>query len=345
MATKSISQLDSAVSLALGDLFEIAEPDAQSQTGYASKKISLSQEAAFIQENVESQNLNTTNKTLVGAINEVKSDITSAINDLDVANTSIGQGETLATIKEENGKIAVTKQNIKINQGQIDNTCVAGTQDAITSGESWHKVASATITGVRTDCIIMLAVNDTYLPDEDSSSDSNGGILYCRVRQAYNPGLLEYAKLKFVANSGLDARSFRLYCKITTGTSITFEIWTSLTRRYSYRRFTIINQGQRTGVYQDSFTLHNSTTPTVPPTETATCIRFECEDNICKQAEIAPSEYSDNASQAYAIGDYMIWKGGFYKVTAAISASGAITEGTNVTQTTIGAELKAALNA
>lgn len=344
MATISISQLDSASTMALGDLLEIAEPNAQSVSGYTSKKISIgSQLAPYIQGTVQNASLNTTNKTLVGAINEVKSDITNAINDLDVASTSIGQGETLATIKEENGKIAVTKQNIKINQGQIDNTCIVGTQSAISSGESWHKFASTTVTGTNRDCIIMLAVNDTYVPDTDADSDTNGGILYCRVRQGSPVGRLAYAKMKFVANSGLNAGNFRLYYT-TSANGITFELWTSITNQYAYRRFTIINQGDRTSEYSNLWTLHDSTTSTAPPTETATCVRVECEDNICKQTEIAPSEYSNKASQAYAIGDYMIWKGGFYKVTTAISASGAITEGTNVTKTTIGAELKAALN-
>ena len=60
---------------------------------------------------------------------------------------------------------------------------------------------------------------------------------------------------------------------------------------------------------------------------------------------IAPIEKGNSASKAYAVGDYMIWKRRFYKVTASISSGGAITEETNVTRTTIGAELKAVLNA
>lgn len=212
------------------------------------------------------------------------SDITSAINDLDVASTSIGQGETLATIKEENGKIAVTKQNIKIGLGQVDNICLVGTSSAITSGVTWHKFASITITTANTDASIMLAVTDTYIPDTASGSDSNGGILYCRVRQGSPVGTFAYAKLKFVANSGLDASNFRLYYT-TSSSGITFELWTSLTQRWAFRRFTMISQGDRTSAYSNSWTLYNTTSPTSAPTESATCVRVECEDNTYKQID------------------------------------------------------------
>lgn len=347
MATKSISQLDSASTMALGDLLEIAEPNAQSVSGYTSKKISIgSQLAPYIQETVQNASLNTTDKTLVGAINEVQSNITSAINDLDVASTSIGQGETLATIKEENGKIAVTKQDIKIGLGQIDSFCCCGTNDVISGSNTWHKVASVTPpAATRVDYILMLSVTDNYFPNAIDDI-SNAGILYCRVRQTTGGGVdsVTYSDLKFVANSGLNPSNFRLYYK-TDANGITFEIWTSMKNRYAWRRFSVISQGDRTSVYSNEWTLYNSTSPAAAPTESATCVRVECEDNICKKTEIAPSEYSDNASQSYGIGDYMFWKGGFYKVTASISSGGSITLNTNVTKTTIGAELKAALNA
>ena len=60
---------------------------------------------------------------------------------------------------------------------------------------------------------------------------------------------------------------------------------------------------------------------------------------------IATTEETGTASRAYTTGEYMFWRGGFYKVTAPISINGAITPGTNVTQTTIGAELKALFDA
>ena len=61
-------------------------------------------------------------------------------------------------------------------------------------------------------------------------------------------------------------------------------------------------------------------------------------------ANIATVEASTTASKAYVQGDYLILDGKFYKVTAAIASGGTITVDTNVTQTTIAAELKAALS-
>lgn len=70
---KSISQLDSAVSVSNDDLFETAVPDLQSETGYASKKHSLAAMANHIGTQVGFTGLNTTAQTLVGAINELAS--------------------------------------------------------------------------------------------------------------------------------------------------------------------------------------------------------------------------------------------------------------------------------
>lgn len=56
---------------------------------------------------------------------------------------------------------------------------------------------------------------------------------------------------------------------------------------------------------------------------------------------IAPVERSVTSSANYAVGDYLILNNTLYKVTSAIAAGGKITVGTNVTATTIMAEIKA----
>lgn len=234
------------------------------------------------------------------------SDITSAINDLDVASTSIGQGETLATIKEENGKIAVTKQDIKIGLEQVDNFYRCGTQNAISGSNTWHKIASTTMTAINTDANLMLAVYDSYLPDTDSS-ETNCGILYCRVRQGAL-GVMNDAKLEFVANSGFDTSKFRLYYTITTDTSITFEIWTSMNRRYGWRKYSLIGQSDRLSIYSNSWTIYNSTSPSAPPTESATCVKVDCtpfnyvtwdEENVYGAKNLIPFPYLNGQSQRY----------------------------------------------
>lgn len=52
-------------------------------------------------------------------------------------------------------------------------------------------------------------------------------------------------------------------------------------------------------------------------------------------------EFGDNASQAYAVGDHLIWKGKLYIVAAAISSGSAFVDGTNITETTIEEMIKA----
>lgn len=56
--------------------------------------------------------------------------------------------------------------------------------------------------------------------------------------------------------------------------------------------------------------------------------------------DFATVESSTTASQAYAVGDFLVLNQKLYKVTTAISSGGTITVGTNVTQTTVGAEVK-----
>lgn len=56
---------------------------------------------------------------------------------------------------------------------------------------------------------------------------------------------------------------------------------------------------------------------------------------------IAPTETSTTASQNYEVGSYLIYNNTLYKVTSAIASGGTITIGTNVSATTIMAELRA----
>ena len=56
---------------------------------------------------------------------------------------------------------------------------------------------------------------------------------------------------------------------------------------------------------------------------------------------IAPNEATNKASQNYAVGSYLIMNNTLYRVTSAIASGGTITVGTNVTATTIMAEIAA----
>lgn len=61
-------------------------------------------------------------------------------------------------------------------------------------------------------------------------------------------------------------------------------------------------------------------------------------------SNLATIEATSTASQAYAIGDYLVYNGQLYAVTAAIALGETLTVGTNISSTTVGTELTA-LNA
>lgn len=303
MATKSISQLDSAVSLALGDLFEIAEPDAQSQTGYASKKISLSQEAAFIQENVESQNLNTTSKTLVGAINEVDSEGVKWSE-----NNVIGGKNLLIFPYTETYDTELTV--VYLPNGGVKVSC---------SNISAIRLIRLQTRGQNTD--LWIDPSKRYklsLVSDKKSSDASG----CAISLIYYNGSTNLQNATAYANGeesivnvpSTNPNLIECYLLIPKSTTLDNETFYPMIR----------NEEVLDGTW-------------MPYADTNHGLSI----NKADLTQIATVEMGKTASKAYAIGDYMIWQNEFYKVTAAISQGGAITRNTNVSQTTIGAELTA----
>lgn len=54
---------------------------------------------------------------------------------------------------------------------------------------------------------------------------------------------------------------------------------------------------------------------------------------------VAPVESSSTASQAYSIGDYLVYNSQLYQATAAIASGDTLTVGTNIATTSVGDEL------
>ena len=82
----------------------------------------------------------------------VASDITDAINALDVAAVTVGAGETVKSISETDGKIAVEKQAIQVTQSQVNGLegALAGKQDTITVSGNGLLTISEGVFGVDT---------------------------------------------------------------------------------------------------------------------------------------------------------------------------------------------------
>lgn len=81
MATKSISQLDTAATLNTGDLFETAIPDVGSASGYASKKMTLAQLADFAANDVVYPDFKTSAKSITGAVNQTLANFADEYDD------------------------------------------------------------------------------------------------------------------------------------------------------------------------------------------------------------------------------------------------------------------------
>lgn len=312
MATKSISQLDSASSVSASDLYEVAVPDAQSVSGYASKKESGAQIATFFHEQLQNNNLNTTAKTIVGAINEVDSEgvkwseqnILGAKNliPFDTYNPSGYEQNGITFTVNENGFVIAN-----------------GTKTTASYNSTFNLSERRENTG-------LFLQNGTYIltgcPSGGGTTTYEIGVAYMNSDNVYtNYGFDDGDGLEFTVNGSYYSASgawVRIFCVLRGGTASA----DNLTFRPMIRLNSIKNSEY------------------TPPSKTNRKLMLEAKNLL---NNIATNETSENASKSYAIGDYMFYKDKFYKVTSAITKGGAITIDTNISETTIGAELKAAL--
>lgn len=77
--SKEISALTTAESTSASDLFETALPNAMTETGYVSRKVTLGTIANFLLSTLQFSSLNTTVKNIIGAINEVLSSVNGVV--------------------------------------------------------------------------------------------------------------------------------------------------------------------------------------------------------------------------------------------------------------------------
>ena len=464
MATKSISQLDTAESLALGDLFEIAIPDQNSATGYTSRKTSLTNIADFTQGTAANNNLNTTAKTIVGAINEVESEGVkwSVENYLGAKNilpcpydttVSNPRGATFEVL--ENGGIHISGTvgttndgyiylvntaferamklnglikfgfygsgtNIdKVNFNGAKRVTSSGTRTSIGSAEegAGHFVEyNANENDTRYDFEFKLTRNTTYdvtvypivmyasIADESYTppSETNRELTLKKVSwdsanflgaknvipypyyhgQSYSHNGVDFtvgedgtitangkatgnARYFFVYDINLENGTYILsdggvgtandylgivyylksapsttqYIDLTDKGEVIFtkdDTWDRATIRLWLRNNTEVSNKKYYPMLRPVSVVNKEYEAQAESNRTLTLFK-------CSMSSIATVENSDTASKAYSIGDYMFHYGKFYKVTSAISQGGAITINTNISETTIGAELKAAL--
>ena len=94
--SKEISALTTAEQISSSDLIETAIPNAMTETGYISRKHSLGSIADFFLKTLQFLNLNTTAKTICGAINELaqgSGQSLDALNDVDIDDQTLTDGQ------------------------------------------------------------------------------------------------------------------------------------------------------------------------------------------------------------------------------------------------------------
>lgn len=94
--TKEISALTTAESTSASDLFETALPNAMTETGYISRKVTLGTIANFLLSTLQFSSLNTTVKNIIGAINELargSGQSLDTLNDVDIDDQTLTNGQ------------------------------------------------------------------------------------------------------------------------------------------------------------------------------------------------------------------------------------------------------------
>lgn len=94
--TREISALTTAESTSASDLFETALPNAMTETGYISRKVTLGTIANFLLSTLQFSSLNTTVKNIIGAINELaqgSGQSLDTLNDVDIDAQTLTDGQ------------------------------------------------------------------------------------------------------------------------------------------------------------------------------------------------------------------------------------------------------------
>lgn len=185
--------------------------------------LSLSaQDATLLSEEDNYSELQTTNKTIIGSINEINTlanskadsqDITDAINALDKAEVSADTGEVISSVSQENGIVNVSKRSLTsddiptLPQSKITDleTTLAGKQDAgdyATKTELADKQNATDQSLQTTDKTVVGAINEilpkaTGVGKIDSTSDGTG-----EVFNAYSSSYANHASGNYAHAEG-----------------------------------------------------------------------------------------------------------------------------------------------
>lgn len=161
MADMKISELSSVASLNNGDLIEVSQVDSSSPTGYSSMKASMTDVGNKVNNNIQyTQDLDTTSKTITGAINENK----SQIGDLSTLTTSV-KSSLVGAVNEVNKKESETLtyssggNTARFKFSRFGNmVCVGGSGGAMPLPTSWTTLTGTLSANFRPTTALSLAL-------------------------------------------------------------------------------------------------------------------------------------------------------------------------------------------
>jgi hypothetical protein len=226
--TKEISALTTAESTSASDLFETALPNAMTETGYISRKVTLNTIANFLLNTLLFPSLHTTVKNIIGAINELaqgSGQSLDTLNDVDIDSQTLADGQGIvydaAAQKWKNGAVSGGGHTYSTTE-QVVGTWIDGSpvyeKTIITNSSVTNADVDVDISNLNVDLII-------YIGGEYSRKVNNLELYYPWGENEYNTG---------------NEIVFGSYCRFyKTNNSITYKIIHKDNSTTDYQRFTI----------------------------------------------------------------------------------------------------------
>lgn len=309
MADKSISQLVQANSTEGTDLLEVAQVNSGSASGYVTRSESIDQISEYVGTRASFSDLETDDKNLVDAVNEVSA------NCVHWDDNSISGAKNFFLYPF----FGHPKQGEVYNQRGIDFS---------DNGDGGIKA-----NGVNDN------TGNSYCQIHSRTSEKTEWLRLPKGKYFFTGGISEDYYMSFSWSTIADPTN-RTNIGQDYGDGFEFEITEYMAQNYIFHAFAFVVKGKTADnvVFYPMIRLLDDNDANFK--RYAQNNQFLTENKV-EHRELATVETTGNASRAYTIGEYMTWRGELHKVTAAISAGGAITLNTNVTKTTIGDELKA----
>ena len=204
----------------------------------------------------------TCNITVPTALSDLTDDATHRIVTDTEKSTWNAKASTSTATSSANGLMSSTDKS-KLDGIRV-RSCIVG-QSGNTTSNPWFKFATLTASSANGDWIATFLVEDTYgaVTGNTVYSTNCAGIFRVRIRtgkNSNNKAIPQYCEMKFIAETGyvIDSTNtddFLIVHQPADTENPIYELWTRIAYGYKGRRFTILDEGNRSNVYGSTFTL------------------------------------------------------------------------------------------